>query len=123
MEIDDILFSDCSDLSSAPSSPIAPEGFFLPSPDESSAGRSQDDDLPPAKKKRRVALPKERQTQLLDLTPRAGLSYGDQESEIDLLVNTIRGHRKIVVIAGAGISTSAGSTRPFPYTLTTPVRS
>lgn len=122
MEVDGISFSDCSDLSSVPSSPIAPEGFFLPSPDESSAGR-QDDDLPPAKKKRRVALPKERRTQLLDLNPAAGLSYGDQESQIDLLVNTIRGHRKIVVIAGAGISTSAGSTRPFSYTLTIPVRS
>ncbi|KAL4782996.1 putative SIR2 family histone deacetylase [Aspergillus varians] len=107
--MEDLSFSDCSDLSSAPSSPIAPEGFFLPSPDDSSAGRSQDDDdLPPARKKRRVAGPKERRTQLLDLTPHSSLSYGQQESQIDLLVNTIRYHRKIVVIAGAGISTSAG---------------
>ncbi|KAL4865236.1 hypothetical protein BDV12DRAFT_188340 [Aspergillus spectabilis] len=107
--MDEFLFSDCSDLSSAPSSPIAPEGFSLPSPDESSASRSQDDDdLPPARKKRRVAGPKERRTQRLDLSPRARLSLGEQDEQIDLLVNTIRGHRKIVVIAGAGISTSAG---------------
>ncbi|KAL4916258.1 DHS-like NAD/FAD-binding domain-containing protein [Aspergillus aurantiobrunneus] len=106
--MEEFSFSDCSDLSSAPSSPIAPEGFFLPSPDESSAGRSQDDGLPPAKKKRRVPAPKERRTQLLDLFPHAGSSYAQQEFQIDLLVNTIRHHRKIVVIAGAGISTSAG---------------
>ncbi|KAL4879568.1 NAD-dependent protein deacetylase hst4 [Aspergillus karnatakaensis] len=107
--MDALLFSDGSDLSSAPSSPIEPEGFSFPSPDESSAGRSQDDgDLPPARKKRRVAGPKERRTQRLDLSPGARLSLGEQDEQIDLLVNTIRGHRKIVVIAGAGISTSAG---------------
>ncbi|KAL5341840.1 DHS-like NAD/FAD-binding domain-containing protein [Aspergillus crustosus] len=108
--MDEFFLSDCSDLSSVPPSPIliAPEGFSYPSPDESSAGRSQDDDLPPAKKKRRVAGPKERRTQRLDLSPRARLSLGEQDDQIDLLVKTIRGHRKIVVIAGAGISTSAG---------------
>ncbi|PTU22546.1 hypothetical protein P175DRAFT_0473688 [Aspergillus ochraceoroseus IBT 24754] len=105
--------TDCSSLSSVPSSPLAPPGFSLPSPsqdlDESSAGRSQDDDLPPARKKRRVAAPpKERRTQHLDLSSNAGLSYDEQQSQIDLLVKTIRRHRKIVVIAGAGISTSAG---------------
>jgi NAD-dependent histone deacetylase SIR2 len=56
-----------------------------------------------------VAAPKERQTQRLDLSANAGLSYGEQQSQIDLLVKTLRRHRKIVVIAGAGISTSAGS--------------
>ncbi|KAL6239828.1 NAD-dependent protein deacetylase hst4 [Aspergillus navahoensis] len=106
MEIDDFSFSD-SELSDAQSI-IEPEGFSLLSPDDSSGGRSQDE-LPPARKKRRVAGPKERRTQHLDLTPRPGFSdYGDQESQINLLVNTIRNHKKIVVIAGAGISTSAG---------------
>ncbi|KAI9368033.1 DHS-like NAD/FAD-binding domain-containing protein [Aspergillus egyptiacus] len=99
-------FSDCSSLSSVDMSLIeSPADSSLPTPDESSAGRSQDEeDQPPAKKKRRVAGPKERRTQLLDLS----CSYSQQESQIDLLVNTIRRHRKIVVIAGAGISTSAG---------------
>lgn len=111
MDIDELSFSDCSELSEPPTSLVPPEGFFLPSPDESSAGRSQDEDLPPARKKRRVA-PKERSTEVLDLHPRIDLSYGEQQSQIDLLVNTIRRHRKIVVIAGAGISTSAGSMHP-----------
>ncbi|KAL4976799.1 DHS-like NAD/FAD-binding domain-containing protein [Aspergillus desertorum] len=106
MEMDDFSFSD-SELSDAQSL-IEPEGFSLLSPDESSGGRSQDE-LPPARKKRRVAGPKERRTQHLDLTPRPGSSYySDQEPQINLLVNTIRNHKKIVVIAGAGISTSAG---------------
>ncbi|OJI90746.1 hypothetical protein ASPTUDRAFT_197813 [Aspergillus tubingensis CBS 134.48] len=104
--------SDCSSLSSAPASPLAPPGFY-PSPppsqdaDEPSAARSQDE-LPPARKKRRVAAPKERRTQHLDLSATAGLSYTEQQSQIDYLVKTIQRHRKIVVIAGAGISTSAG---------------
>ncbi|OGM47619.1 SIR2 family histone deacetylase (Hst4) [Aspergillus bombycis] len=107
-------FSDVSELSSPPASPTPPPGFY-PSPppsqeaDESSGTRSQDrDDLPPARKKRRVAAPKERQTQRLDLSSAAGLSYTEQRAQIDLLTKTIRRHRKIVVIAGAGISTSAG---------------
>ncbi|KAL4924361.1 putative SIR2 family histone deacetylase (Hst4) [Aspergillus undulatus] len=104
--MDYFAFSDDdSDLSDAPSSPIEPPDFFLPSPDESSAGQAE---RPPARKKRRVAGPKERKTQLLDLTPRADLAYSEQDAQINLLVNTIRNHRKIVVIAGAGISTSAG---------------
>ncbi|KNG85922.1 SIR2 family histone deacetylase (Hst4), partial [Aspergillus nomiae NRRL 13137] len=36
------------------------------------------------------------------------LSYTEQQAQIDLLTKTLRRHRKIVVIAGAGISTSAG---------------
>lgn len=118
--------SDCSSLSSAPASPLAPPGFY-PSPppsqdaDEPSAARSQDD-LPPARKKRRVAAPKERRTQHLDLSATAGLSYTEQQSQIDYLVKTIQRHRKIVVIAGAGISTSAGSMlsqTPTPNPVTT----
>ncbi|KAE8394298.1 DHS-like NAD/FAD-binding domain-containing protein [Aspergillus alliaceus] len=107
-------FSDVSELSSPPASPTPPPGFY-PSPppsqeaDESSSTRSQDrDDLPPARKKRRVAAPKERQTQHLDLSTSAELSYTEQQAQIDLLTKTIRRHRKVVVIAGAGISTSAG---------------
>lgn len=117
-------FSDVSELSSPPASPTPPPGFY-PSPppsqeaDESSGIRSQDrDDLPPAKKRRRVAAPKERRTQRLDLSSSAGLSYTEQQAQIDLLTKTIRRHRKIVVIAGAGISTSAGSMHsPLPCPL------
>ncbi|KAI9928808.1 hypothetical protein ASPWEDRAFT_168781 [Aspergillus wentii DTO 134E9] len=104
--------SDISELSSPPQSPLPPPGFY-PSPppsqdaDElSSAARGQDE--PPARKRRRVAAPKERQTQHLDLSADSGLSREEQQSQVDLLTKTLRRHRKIVVIAGAGISTSAG---------------
>ncbi|KAF9889205.1 hypothetical protein FE257_007518 [Aspergillus nanangensis] len=106
-------FSDCSALSSPPASPTPPPGFDYPSPplsqdtDESTTARGQDE-LPPARKKRRVAAPKERRTQRLDLSSGAELSRGQQLTQIELLRKTLRRHRKIVVIAGAGISTSAG---------------
>lgn len=104
--------SDSSSLSSAPSSPRAPPGFY-PSPppsqdaDETRADQCQDY-LAPARKRRRVG-PKERTTQHLDLSNPDAITCSEQQSQIDLLNKTIREHRNIVVIAGAGISTSAGS--------------
>lgn len=111
MEIDDD--TDTSDLSSPPASPRPPPGFY-PSPppsqdqdaDDFSAARSQDER--PAKKRRRVE-PKPRTTQHLDLSCNDEQSYAQQQAQLDLLKKTLRKHRKIVVIAGAGISTSAGS--------------
>lgn len=117
-------FSDASELSSPPSSPIAPPGFF-PSPPPSQEDKRQEG--PPASKRRRVAtpkVPKERVSRELDLTPDSLLSQQEQQSQVDLLVKTLRKHRKVVVIAGAGISTSAGSTcltsllQPFSTKLT-----
>ncbi|GAE00212.1 SIR2 family histone deacetylase (Hst4), putative [Paecilomyces variotii No. 5] len=110
MDIDDD--TDTSDLSSPPSSPHPPPGFY-PSPppsqdqdaDDSSAARSQDER--PAKKRRRVE-PKPRTTQHLDLSRNDQQSYVQQHAQRELLKKTLRKHRKIVVIAGAGISTSAG---------------
>lgn len=104
--------SDLSDLSSPPASPQAPPGFY-PSPpptqdqDEESRARATGSQEP-ARKKRRVG-PMPRSTQHLDLSDTADLSYAQQQAQIDLLVQTLRTRRKIVVIAGAGISTSAGS--------------
>ncbi|PLN81488.1 DHS-like NAD/FAD-binding domain-containing protein [Aspergillus taichungensis] len=106
-------FSDISELSSPPASPSPPPGFY-PSPppsqdtDASSTGRGRQDEQPPARKRRRVALPKERCTQHLDLSADSGLSASQQQDQIDLLTKALRTHRKIVVIAGAGISTAAG---------------
>lgn len=114
--------SDVSELSSPPASPVPPEGFLYPSPPP-----SQDADQPsaargpraaPASKRRRVALPKERTTQKLDLSEDSPLSLEEQGPQIDLLVQTLQKHRKVVVVAGAGISTSAGSTcLTTPHTL------
>ncbi|KAJ5091847.1 hypothetical protein NUU61_006717 [Penicillium alfredii] len=83
------LLSDDSDLSSVPPSPRS-----SPAP-----GR-----LPTRQKRRRNPLPKERTTQYLNLS----LSSAAQQSQINLLVETVRRQKDIVVIAGAGISTSAG---------------
>lgn len=108
--MDDDL-SDISELSSPPASPIAPPGFYpSPPPSQDADHRPEDDALPPARKRRRVTLPKERKTHELDLSPDAPLSRGEQDWQIRLLVQTLQQHRKVVVIAGAGISTSAGST-------------
>ncbi|KAH8697295.1 DHS-like NAD/FAD-binding domain-containing protein [Talaromyces proteolyticus] len=106
-------YSSGSELSSPPASPQTPPGFY-PSPpptqedeqQQQERARTGRQDEPP-KKKRRVG-PAPRSTQQLDLTDSAKLPYTDQLAQIDLLVKTLRTHRKIVVIAGAGISTSAG---------------
>ncbi|KAA8652068.1 hypothetical protein EYZ11_005556 [Aspergillus tanneri] len=103
-------YSDVSELSSPPASPSPPPGFYPsppPSQDTDESGVGQDHSVPPARKKRRVAAPKERRTQHLHLSS-LSLSHACQQPQIDLLTKTIRRHRKIVVIAGAGISTSAG---------------
>ena len=111
LAMDDYL-SDSSGLSSPPASPCTPAGFPSPPPsqdsDEPRAELCQDD-VPPPKKRRRVS-PKERTTQRLYLSPSAGISRSEQQAQIDLLKKTIHGHRKIIVVAGAGISTNAGST-------------
>ncbi|KAI9041629.1 putative SIR2 family histone deacetylase (Hst4) [Aspergillus affinis] len=98
-------FSDVSELSSAPASPSPPPGFYPSPPPSQDADESCQAEQPPARKKRRTAAPKERRTQRLDLRL---CSDAQQQAQIDLLTKTIRRHRKIVVIAGAGISTSAG---------------
>ncbi|KAF1965536.1 DHS-like NAD/FAD-binding domain-containing protein, partial [Bimuria novae-zelandiae CBS 107.79] len=85
-----------SNRSSAKASP-APEN--MPSPPPS----NDDDDRP--RKKRKLDDPKERTTHRLDL--RKDLTEEDQP-QLDRLLKTLHKKRKIVVIAGAGISVSAG---------------
>ena len=62
-------------------------------------------DGPPPPKRRKVAVPKPRTTEYVDLenvTP-------EDEVQLDRLLSALRKKKKIVVIAGAGISVSAGS--------------
>ncbi|KAJ5656016.1 NAD-dependent protein deacetylase hst4 [Penicillium longicatenatum] len=98
--------SDCSDMSSLASSPrSSPEPaarYLTPSSQEGEDSTRQD--CPPAKKRRRNPLPKERTTQYLKLSE----SSDSQKDQARLLVETLRHQKDIVVIAGAGISTSAG---------------
>jgi NAD-dependent histone deacetylase SIR2 len=72
-------------------------------------------DGPPPSKRRRVAPPSTRRpTAYIDLENR-----GEEEDEnLERLLSALRKKKKIVVIAGAGISVSAGSAS-FPH----PVRS
>ena len=122
--------SDCSaltdlssELSSAPPSPKST--LFLnapyPTPDSSQAQstcssssegdgrkRRHDDDESCPAKKRKKADSRERTAVHVDLKPNARLSTIEQSSQVDLLLKVLRKRRKIVVVAGAGISTSAG---------------
>lgn len=65
----------------------------------------------PAVKKRRTVTPKCRITEYLDLCCSDGLDTcpDDQRSQLNKLVKLLRTKKKIVVVAGAGISVSAGS--------------
>lgn len=80
---------------------------------ESDAASRTDGDGQPPPKKRKVTEPKERKTEYLNLSH----LYEDVDAEYDKrqheqlqrLVKVLRKKRKIVVIAGAGISVSAGS--------------
>ena len=113
--------SGLSDLSSELSSvrSLSPPPLDYPSPQstqESSGNVSssqnesrkhprESDDLPPAKKRKSVEA-KPRTTVHLDL--QSPSPAADQSSQLGLLLKVLRKRRKIVVIAGAGISTAAG---------------
>lgn len=116
--MDDDSISDLSsDLSSLPS--LSPPPMDYPSPvssqdyDSNAAAsqpyQSRGCDVPPPAKKRRTVEPKPRTTQHLDLGPFSHYPAIDQKAQLDLLMKVLRKRRKIVVIAGAGISVSAGS--------------
>ncbi|KAF2266921.1 DHS-like NAD/FAD-binding domain-containing protein [Lojkania enalia] len=87
-----------SQRSSAKTSP-APE-IMAPTPS------SGNDDGRPPRKKRKLADPKERTTERLDL--RLGEVAAEEKPQLERLLRVLHKKRKIVVIAGAGISVSAG---------------
>lgn len=113
----DIFLSDSSsDISSARSSLSPPPGLFSSPPSsqdpdsstlsssEATTGDVGPEPVPLPKKKRKIQ-PKLQITRHLDLTPSAPLD-GDA---LDLLLKSLQKRRRIVVVAGAGISVSAGS--------------
>ncbi|KAM3071385.1 hypothetical protein ACMFMG_008979 [Clarireedia jacksonii] len=119
------------DSSSPPSSPLSsvgslspPAGLNYPSPASSSLPATRvpseagdvpesapDRDGPPPAKKRKINEPKPRTTEYLDLR-RLGTGTEEevkhQDEQLKRLVSVLQHKRKIVVIAGAGISVSAG---------------
>lgn len=128
--------SPLSSLSSLSSSPLSSIASRSPSPpadypsppssnvselDLSSGARSftaglPDDDGPPPAKKRKIAGLRELKTEYLDLralrdSPDASF-HNSQEAKVKKLAEALHSKRKIVVIAGAGISVSAGSKIP-----------
>ena len=115
--------SDLTDLSSELSSPPCsspPSPLEYPSPissqdvsnecssEEMSRKRPVDDRERSPVRKRRKVEPKVRTTQYLDLRPPPLGGPVDQREQLAILTQLLRKRRKIVVIAGAGISTSAG---------------
>ncbi|KAH6259592.1 hypothetical protein HBI40_087620 [Parastagonospora nodorum] len=77
-----------------------------PVPEDMPSPSSSNDDGAPPRKKRKLADPKERTTERLDLT-NAEIDE-DEQPQLQRLLNVLHKKRKIVVIAGAGISVSAG---------------
>ncbi|PSK45317.1 hypothetical protein B9Z65_2457 [Elsinoe australis] len=123
---DSSVLSDCpsSPLSSVATSPSPPPELSLlsyPSPpasqESSDAGspcpdgmdstiRVSDKDGPPPAKKRRISDRKQRTTEYLNLD--AHEETGAGQEQLDRLLKVLEKRRKIVVVAGAGISVSAG---------------
>ena len=122
--------SDCStltdlssELSSAPSSPklLFHYPTAYPTPDSSQTHstysssseqdcrkrRHNDDECAPIKR-RKTGEPKARTTILVDLKSPSRLPVTGHSSQVEHLLKVLRKRRKIVVVAGAGISTSAG---------------
>lgn len=114
------LFDTSSDLSSIASqspppnypSPVSSQqsSAALSAPQPFSDQHAQEDEELPPKKRRKVVETKPRTTKFIDLQSPSPAQAADQEADLALLLKVLRKRRKIVVIAGAGISVSAGST-------------
>jgi len=83
-----------------------------PAPDDMRTKRSRDDtdDSQPTKK-RKMSEPKPRTTEHLDLQSK--ILKDSEKEQLDKLLKVLHKKRKIVVVAGAGISVSAGSMSPL----------
>ena len=114
--------SPLSHFSRTPSLPGSPDlradlSDRYPSPSATSMSGTQspvklgeplEDDSPRPAKKRRITPPRERTTTYVDLMkPNEDLSHEDN-FHVERLLSALRKKKKIVVVAGAGISVSAG---------------
>ncbi len=95
-----------SDLGPYPSPPASQN--TTPPPDGMASNSTSDKEGPPPAKRRKIST--ERSTEYLDL--RSSDVDPDQRAELDRLLHVLHRRKKIVVIAGAGISVSAGSMSP-----------
>ncbi|KAH8731137.1 NAD-dependent histone deacetylase-like protein SIR2 [Phaeosphaeriaceae sp. PMI808] len=90
----------------SPSSSRRTSAKTSPAPEDMPSPPSSNDDDPRPPKRRKLTDPKERITERLDLT-HIDIDQG-QQPQLQRLLNVLHKKRKIVVIAGAGISVSAG---------------
>lgn len=93
--------------SQSPTRPAAPDTSIRVNTSAPAPAPRNDGQPPP--KKRRIAQPKPRTTEYLDLgDPDVDTKASPSCAQLDRLVHALRKKKKIVVIAGAGISVSAG---------------
>lgn len=99
--------SPLSTTASGTQSPMKPAATSAarprPRPDQAS-----NEGAPPPKRRKVASSPKERRTDYLDLTKPDHEWSADDDVHLKRLITTLRKKKKIVVIAGAGISVSAG---------------
>lgn len=118
-EMDELSSDNMSDVSVLSRTPSPPRYMMLPTPplsrDSPAASPSPspntsmtetEEEGPPPAKRRRLSPSVPRETTRLDLRDR---DLQSQKQEVDRLIKALRNKRKIVVVAGAGISVSAGS--------------
>ena len=103
-----------ADYPSPPSSRASESGFQKRNTQES----TPDSDDPPAKKQK-IFKPKELKTEHLNLRAlnesSDALLHSLEDPKLEKLIQALRSKSKIVIIAGAGISVAAGSTRPHHF--------
>jgi NAD-dependent histone deacetylase SIR2 len=99
--------SNRSSTESSPLSSLASSTIGSPAPEFCSQADSTMSEERPAKRRRVSGEPKPRTTKHLDLRPE--ILPADQTEHLDKLMKLLQNRRKIVVVAGAGISVSAGS--------------
>ncbi|KAH0595649.1 hypothetical protein MHUMG1_06826 [Metarhizium humberi] len=119
--LSNVTASPLSSLSKTPSLPSSPDvqpdaGVRYPSPTSTSTSGTQSpiklgdpvDDSPRPAKKRRITPPRERITAYLDLMKSHDDFSHEDNFHMERLLSALRKKKKIVVVAGAGISVSAG---------------
>ncbi|KAF5019834.1 hypothetical protein F66182_8147 [Fusarium sp. NRRL 66182] len=99
-----------SPTSTTASGPHSPVKLGDPLSDDDSVSKPLDVSAqgPRPAKKRRISPPKERTTEYLDLMKPEEELTAEDHCQLEKLLATLRKKKKIVVIAGAGISVSAG---------------
>lgn len=103
-----------SEILTEPTTPSKSRDTSLGLEGASETGAREERDGPPPAKRRKVTIPKPRTTEILDINRFygefcEGSGQSDEDVQAARLIRALRNKKKIVVIAGAGISVEAGS--------------